>query len=352
MSLCAPARFTGLRHRVADHAASGAMRDLLEHHRLSYASGPLSEGAVFGLSGALDLRVRMVAHGVPAIDLEGRAPSLEIDLCRHLAIGGELCTTDDPQAGWQMLQAELDAGEPTLVRADARELDYRGGGHHDTRHAIVVTAYDTDAGLAWVSDHGFPEPQRCSLDALARARASEWGAEPVRHAILRLRPRRRLAEPRAAITAALRRTTDSMRGRGALPPYPNVRSGLAGIDALADGWSQLPEMTGPRLGETLAAMRFRIRDGGGTGAALYRSLQARFLHEAAELLGAPQLSRAALVCDDLSDAWRAFAGATDDRDATHAHRAAQAPIQRVQALEHRHVEVLEAHLDGGAESDL
>lgn len=38
-------------HRVADHAASGALRDLLEHHRLSYAPEPLSEGTIFGLSG-------------------------------------------------------------------------------------------------------------------------------------------------------------------------------------------------------------------------------------------------------------------------------------------------------------
>lgn len=320
------------------------MRDLLEHHGLSYAPEPLSEGAVFGLSGALDLRVRMVVDGVPAIDLEGRAGSLETDLCRHLGISGELCLTDDPQAGWQALQAELDAGHPTLVRADLRELDYRGGDRHDTRHAIVVIGYDTDAGIAWVVDQGFPEPQRCSLAALARARASVWGAEPVRHAMLRLRPRRRLADPGDAITAALRRTLSSMRGGNGLPAFPNVHSGLAAIDALADGWSQLPEMAGPRLGETLAAMRFRIRDGGGTGGALYRTLQARFLHEAASLLGAPQLGRAALVCDDLADAWRAVAGASDDPDAKLAHRIAGAWVQRVRALEHSHVEALDAYL--------
>jgi len=351
VSICAPAHFAGLRHRVADHAASGAMRDLLEHHRLSYAPEPLSEGAVFGLSGALDLRVRMVANGVPAIDLEGRAPSLETDLCRHLGIGGELCATDDPQAGWEALQAELDAGRPTLVRADLRELDYRRAERHDTRHAIVVTAYDRGAGVAWVADQGFPEPQRCSLAALARARASDWGAEPVRHAMLRLRPRRRLADPRDAITAALRRTVSSMFGGGLPPFFPNVHSGLDGIDALADGWSQLPEMAGARLAETLAAMRFRIRDGGGSGGALYRSLQARFLHEAAALLGAPQLGRAALVCDDLSDAWRAVAGALDDRDAQLAHRVAGAWVRRVQVLEHSHVEALEAHLAGSSETD-
>ena len=326
------------------------MRDLLEYHRLSYAPEPLSEGAVFGLSGALDLRVRMVANGVPVIDLEGRAPSLETDLCRHLGVSGELYTTDDAQAGWQALQAELDAGNPTLVRADLRALDYREAECHDTRHAIVVTGYDSDAGVAYVADQGFAEPQRCSLAALARARASQWGAEPVRHAMLALRPRRQLADPRDASTAALRRVIRSMRG-GGVPAFPNVHSGLEGIDALVDGWSLLPEMARSRLGETLTAMRLRIGDGCGTGGALYRSLQARFLHEAAALLGAPQLGRAALICDDLADAWRALAGAIDERDAQLAHRVAGPWVRRVQVLEHRHVEALESHIAGTAETD-
>ena len=344
-STCTAAPSTGLRHRVADHAASGAMRDLLEHHRLSYAPEPLSEGAVFGLSGALDLRVRMVANGVPAIDLEGRAPSLETDLCSHLGISAELVTTDDAQAGWQALQAELDAGHPTLVRADLRALEYREDERHDTRHAIVVSGYDSDAGVACVADHGFAEQQRCSLAALAGARASQWGAEPVRHAMLALRPRRRLADPRDATAAALRRVIGSMRAGGGIPAFPNVHCGLDGIDALAGGWSLLPEMAGPRLGETLAAMRLRI-GGSGSGGALYRSLQARFLHEAAALLGAPQLGRSALICDDLADAWRALAGAIAERDAQLAHRVAGPWVRRVQVLEHRHVEALEAHIAG------
>ncbi|HEV2061023.1 MAG TPA: DUF4872 domain-containing protein, partial [Solirubrobacteraceae bacterium] len=89
--------------------------------------------------------------------------------------------------------------------------------------------------------------------------------------------------------------------------------------------------------------RFRIRDAG-TGGALYRSLQARFLHEAAALLGAPQLGHAALVCDDLADAWRALAGALGGGDPALAHRVSGPWVQRVRSLEHQHVEALEAHL--------
>ncbi|MGH2841443.1 MAG: DUF4872 domain-containing protein, partial [Solirubrobacteraceae bacterium] len=292
----------------------------------------------------LDLRVRITPNGVPVLDLEGRSASLEGELCGHLGLRGDLCRTDDPDTGWQLLRAHLDAGHPALVRADLSELDYRDGTRHDTRHAVVVSGYDIDTDVAWIADGTFPEPQRCSLPALARARASDWGAEPVRHALLRLRPSAKLADPRDAVTAALRRSVRHMRGASSGPVYPYVHTGLAGADALADAWPMLPELAGPRLGETLAGLRFRVRHAG-TGGALYRSLQARFLHDAAALLGSPQLGQAALICDDLSDAWRALAGATEGEDAGRAHQVASPWLQRVRTLERRHTEALEAHLD-------
>jgi hypothetical protein len=338
---------TGFRHRVAEHAASGALRDLLEHHRLSYSREPLSEGAIFGLAGALAMRARIARDALPAIDIDGRAASLEPELCSHLGLIADWCTSDDPAEAAEQLRAELAAGRPTLVRADMGELDYRGPDRHDTRHAIVVTGYDAAEARVWVADHSFPEPQSCSLESLARARRSPAWPDTARHGLLRLRPgQQRLADPSAAVWAALQRTVANMR----TPPehhHPHIRSGLAAIDAVADAWPALPEMTGERLGQTLGALRFRIRDGG-TGGALFRSLQSRFEHDAAALLDSPQLGRAALVCDDLADAWRALAGALDIEDATVAHTVASPWVGRVQTLEHRHVEALEAQLGARA----
>lgn len=343
MTASSPLIAPGLRHRVADHAASGALRDLLEHLRLSYAPEPLSEGAVFGFSGALDLRVRVADAAVPAIDLEGRAPSLELELCEHLGISAQWRTTSDPARGRDLLRAALAGGHPALVRADLADLDYRAGDRHDTRHAILVTSIDADAGVAWVADGSFPEPQRCSLAALAAARASQGWPEPAHHGLLVLGVRpSRLADPRNAVAAALGRLVEAMR-RPPRPDHPHVRAGLAAADALAEAWPRLPDAAGPRLGLTLDALRFRIRDGG-TGGALYRSLQARFLHEAAALLGSSELGHAALVCDDLADAWRALAGAIDGDDPAFAHRVSGPWVQRIRALEHQHVEALEKHL--------
>jgi hypothetical protein len=343
MTQCAPQSATAFSHRVAEHAASGALRDLLEHHHLSYAPEPLSEGAIFGLSGALALRTRIANRALPAIDLDGRAASVEPELCRHVGITCDWCTTDDPAQAWELLRAELRAGHPTLVRADIAELGYRDRGRHDTRHTIVVTGYDEQDALVWVADQSFPEPQRCTLDTLARARLSPAWPEPARHGMLRLRlGERRLADPRAAVWSALQRTVDNMR----TPPacdHPHMCAGLVAIDAIAAAWPELPGMTGDRLGQTLGAVRFRIRDGG-TGGALYRSLQARFLHDAAALLGSASLGQAALICDDLADAWRALAAALDIEDAEVAHRVAAPWVTRIRGLEHRHVEALEAQL--------
>jgi hypothetical protein len=62
------------------------------------------------------------------------------------------------------------------------------------------------------------------------------------------------------------------------------------------------------------------------------------------LLGSAALGQAALVCDDLADAWRALAGALDIDDADVAHQVAAPWVRRVQSLEHRHVEALETQL--------
>jgi hypothetical protein len=333
---------SGFHHRVADHAASGALRDLLEHHRASYAPEPLSEGAAFGFAGAMDLSVRMARGAVPTIDVDGRAQSLELDACLHLGLDAEWHATDDPGAGWERLRRELEDGLPVLLRADVADLDYYDDRPHDTRHAVVVTDCDVQAGVVWVADRYFADPQRCTLSSLAAARASRGWPEPARHGLLRVRRPARLAEPKAAVRAALARVVQSMRAPIS-NGHPHMRSGLAALDGLADAWPRLPELAGSRLGQTLAALRFRIRDGG-TGGALYRSLQARFEHDAAALLGAPELGRAALVCDDLADAWRAFAAALDDEDPQEAHAVSAPWLERVRALEHRHVEALEVQL--------
>lgn len=330
------------RHRVGTHPASGALRDLLEHHGLSYGPEPLSEGAVFGLSGALALRVRAAMCAVPALDLLGRTAWPEADLCRHLGLAAQLERTDDPAAAAARLLALLQDGRPVLLRVDAAQLPYAPPGAHDTRHVVTALECDEDAGVVLLADPRFCETRTCSVDALARARGANAWPERARHALLALGDEARLADPRDAVDAALAHTVRTMREPD-FEPHPHIHDGLAAADVLADAWSDLPALAGRALGDTLACVRARIADPG-TGGSLHRSQQARFEHDAAALLGCPALGRAALVCDELADAWRGLTGALGDPGARHAHTVACAWVQRIHGLEHRHVEALETSL--------
>ena len=344
MTVSSPLIAPGLRHRVADHAASGALRDLLEHLRLSYAPEPLSEGAIFGFSGALDLRVRIADAAVPGDRPRGS---------RALAGARALRAPRDPRAvahdvgpGDRLAAAARRAGRgPPRARA-RRPRRARLPRRRPPRHAPRDPRDERRPRRG--TSPGSPTEASPSRSAAAsprwppRARRRAGRSPPTtacwRSACARTGSPTRAPPSRPRWAASWRRCagrrapTIRTCARASTPPTP---SPTPGPDC------PTPPVRGSAV--TLEALRFRIRDGG-TGGALYRSLQARFLHEAAALLGSPQLGHAALVCDDLADAWRALAGAIDGDDPVFAHRVSGPWVQRIRALEHQHVEALEEHL--------
>jgi hypothetical protein len=80
----------------------------------------------------------------------------------------------------------------------------------------------------------------------------------------------------------------------------------------------------------------------GTGGAMFRSLQAGFLRESAELLADAPLAGAASVYENLAAEWRgladAAAGADDDPAAAHA--AGRAHMEAIARLERDGVETM------------
>ena len=171
-----------LPHRRAGHCGSGALRDLLEFHELSWTADPLSEGMVFGLGAGLGFAYIELPEMEPPIYLVGRTAGLERDICEHLDIALDLRQTDDPAEGWAVLREALDAGRPTMVWADIQHLEYLRVKLQMTMHDIVVTGYDEAEGVAFIADNDRDEIQRCSLPALARARNSQAFPGPNRHA--------------------------------------------------------------------------------------------------------------------------------------------------------------------------
>jgi hypothetical protein len=167
---------------MAGHCGSGAFRDLLEFHGLSWGPEPLSEAMTFGLGGGLGCFFYELPEMDPPLYLVGRGGGLERGVCEHLDIGLDLRRTDDPDEAWAWLRDELDAGRPTMVNADIRELDYLRVKLSNTMHDIVVTGYSEHEGVALIADNDREEIQRCSIESLQRARGSQEFPNPSHHA--------------------------------------------------------------------------------------------------------------------------------------------------------------------------
>lgn len=327
-------------HRRAGHCGSGALRDLLEHEGLDYGDGPLSEGSVFGLSGTLGFLYVELAQLRPPVYLVGRTAHLERDLPAHLGGSVEIRATDDPEEGWANVRAEIDAGHPPMVWADIKHLDYLRVQMHNTRHDIVVVGYDEDEGIAWIADNDRDELQACSLESLRRARNSDAFPGPNRNTVFVYRWPERLRDLRAAARDGVRRAVDNMRGDGgdAVAGLPGS-TGLAGVAAFADAYQRWPETFGDGLEAALSGLRVFIVKAG-TGGAMFRSLQARFLRDTAEALGDARLRAAADAYDELTSAWIALADTAAARD----HAGGVALVRDVAARECRGVEHLERWL--------
>ena len=332
-------------HRRAGHCGSGALRDLLEHRGLAYGPEPLSEGMVFGLGAGLGFFYFELPDLEPPFYLVGRTAGLERDLCRNLGIDLDVRTTDDPDQGWGWLREELDAGRPTMVNADIRELDYLRVRLHNTMHDVVVTGYDEEEGVAFVADNDRDEVQRCSLRSLARARGSHGFPGPNRHATWVMDYPEALPDPRAAVTAGVRGAVANMRDGGEVLAGAEGGGGLQHVAAFAASYAQWQERMGERLASALAGLRVFVVKAG-TGGAMFRSLHAGFLEDAAALLADPHLGRAGARYRALSDEWVALAqtAADPDREPAEAHAAGRPHVEAVARLEVEGVEAMEGWL--------
>jgi hypothetical protein len=334
-----------LPHRRAGHCGSGALRDLLEFHGLSWGAEPLSEGMVFGLGAGLGFAYVELPGMDPPLYLVGRTGALERDVCANLGIDLDLRQTDDPAEGWRVLREALDAGEPTMVWADIRHLEYLRVRLQMTMHDIVITGYDETEGVAFVADNDRDEIQRCSLAALARARNSDGFPRPNRHGTWLMDFPARLPHPKETVRRAIVAAVANMHTGGESLEAPSDALGLAGAATLAAGFAGWPDRFGDRLPAALRGLHVFVVKAG-TGGALFRSLHARFLQDAAELLDDAGLRAAGAIYDELAGAWVAAAEAAGADDTPERAHAAAAPhVARAAELEAAGVAAMERWLD-------
>lgn len=324
-------------HRLAGHCGSGALRDLLELHGLDYGNGPLSEGFAFGLGGGAGfLYFEMPGTPTPAY-VVGRTADLESDVACTLDMGLEIRDTDDPAEGWATVRAAIDDGRPPLIWADIAELEYLRVRLTNTRHDIVIVDYDEDAGIAWVADNDREELQRCSLESLASARSSQGFPGANHHRVFLYDWPQRLRPAADAVDAALAITIDNMRDGGNGLGEIGGHTGLAGVDAFTASYPEWPQRFGDNVGPALAGLGLLIVKAG-TGGAMFRSLQAGFLHDAAALLADERLTTAGDAYDRLAADWVALAEHARAGD----HAAGIPLVARIGAGEHEATALLEA----------
>jgi hypothetical protein len=325
-------------HRKAGHCGSGAFRDLLEFHGLSWDGKPLSEGMVFGLSGGIGCFYFELPQMTPPLYLVGRTGGLERGVCDHLGISLDLRHTDDGDEAWRWLRDELDAGRPTMVNADIQELDYLRVQLSNTMHDIVVTGYDEQDGVALIADNDREEIQRCALESLARARGSQGFPAPSHHATWVMDFPNELPDPALAVGRALRQAVANMRGEAeTLTGFGDSSSCLDHVANFAASYPNWPDVFGDKLDRALRGLWVFIVKAG-TGGAMFRSLQAEFLREASELLGDADVATAATVYEELAGEWLALAGAVGTDGS---HDAGRPHVEAIARLERDGVEAME-----------
>ncbi len=323
-------------HRAAGHCGSGALRDLLEFHGLDFGEGPLSEGAVFGLAGGLGCFYVENSELDPPLYLVGRTGDLERDIAPNIGLGLEVRETDDAAEGWSWVRAQLEAGEPTMVWADIAELEYLRVRMSNTRHVIVVAGHDPEAGIVWIADNDREELQPSSLKTLEAARMSNGFPGPNRNATFLYSWPESLVEPQEAVRRGLARAVANMRQEPASIGGLRGGIGLEAIDALAAGYPAWPETFEGNLEKALSGLWVFIVKAG-TGGAMFRSLHARFLRDAAGWLDEGRLEALADHYDELSAVWIELADAAKRGD----HGAGVGLVGEVRSLEHRGVELME-----------
>ena len=226
-------------HRRAGHCGSGALRDLLEFHGLSWTASRSPRGMVFGLgagSGSPTSSCRRSTRRSTGRAHRG-ARARHLRAPRHRARPAPDGRPARGMADW--LRDELDAGRPTMIWADIQHLEYLRVRLQMTMHDIVVTGYDENEGVAFIADNDRDEIQRCSLESLlGRARNSHAfpAPEPARHlgdALPRAAARPRAGRARRRCAGAWRTCAAAAAG---WPSAPG-RMGLGDVATFAAGLS-------------------------------------------------------------------------------------------------------------------
>jgi hypothetical protein len=288
----------GYRHVPGNHCGSTALRNLLAFHGIG-----LSEEMAFGLGAGAGFYYLVLEEAAPTRWFNGRTARLEESFRELTGAALEMRTFEAKEDAWDAASAEVASGRPVLLLTDLYYLDHYGRSAHFPGHAVVLAGYED--GTALLSDTGFEELQRTSLESLGRARHSDHPAYPLQGHMFTIRGE--IDEPglRAAIPRAVERAAREM-----LEPAWGEFAGMPAVRRLAAEAGSWPEQTADW--QWCARFGYQVIERRGTGGGNFRLMYSRFLEEAG-YDEAPLAAEAAARWTELAGAFR-VASETDEPD--------------------------------------
>ena len=296
----APSLLPGFRALPTHHCITGSLRHIYE-----YNGYPLSEELLLGLGAGLGFAYFQF-KGQPPF-LGGRAnvgrpgeEGLERAAGRRTGVKVELYRTNSARKAEAALLALLQAGQPVMLQLDMGYLPYLNlpGDYHFGGHAVVVCGYDAATREVLVADRD-GVPHAVAWAQLALARGSKHKPFPPEHLWYAFDFAERHAPAPGEVWAAIGEVLDGLLR----PPIANL--GVKGISKAAQALLAWPDSMGADELRFACFNAFIFIDAtGGTGGGCFRYLYARFLAEAAVLVGEPRLAELGGELQGIGDRWQ------------------------------------------------
>jgi hypothetical protein len=295
--------FPGFEPFAAHHCVSGSLRHVYEYHGYS-----ISEDLLLGLGRGLGFVYFHIGDLDPFYG--GRAnvarpgeEGLEVTAGRRTGVVVEAHTTGSARKAQQELRALLEVGEPVVVYLDMGFLPYLllPAGYHFGAHVVVVAGYDPAGGRVLVADRD-PRLHPVEWDILEKARGSTHKPFPPLHKWLTCDFSQARPPSADEVREAIREVC-----RGMLEP-PIANLGVRGIRKARVETRKWPTVLDPEaLRRTCFQCAMFIDQRGGTGGGIFRFMYARFLVEAAAIVGEPRLGDMAPELRSIGDHWEKVA---------------------------------------------
>jgi hypothetical protein len=300
------------------HCVTGSMRHIYEFHNY-----PISEDLLLGLGAGVGFVYWHMKGTAPFFG--GRAnvgrpgeEGLEKTAGKRTGVRIEPHRIASARKAEAAVLDLLEAGEPVMVQLDMGFLPYFDfpKEYHFGGHVVVLAGYDPETRQVLVADRD-GELHPVSLEALARARGSDFKPFPPRNTWYTFDFSRRCPPTEREVRQAIREVTTGMLK----PPVANL--GVKGIRTAAERIVKWPTiMSEDDLRYACFNVFVFIDAKGGSGGGIFRYMYGRFLKEAARIVHDERLSRVGEEVHAIGDQWQRVALTLEE-----AYRATDPSIQ-------------------------